>query len=380
MIATVGTSANISATLIYGQNVDKGGSLILCNLTDESAGPKQQAKDWEALSNNYKVKIYHVIISFSDKDTIKIRGMPSTERLRFERGIILDFMDELQRRGNNVYDCPFVVAHHGNTDNEHFHISILNTTKDGKHFADSYIKKNACRSAAYVSIKYGLEAPTKAVRNELNHQKANERRKGEYSKGIVSNSQCKKRNYKRVDKDPDELRYRAERIRLAEKRKRSCKFIIESVAKDKMTNCHNFVERLKANGLDLFYDPAEGYYAEMHDESKNKTYNYLLELHLGVNMALLPQLDKSKITKDRKTGKRPVEPQVKRIHVKSTFTNGNIDKSSKGNIISAKGLNVTTGSQGGQTQQGNVNPDGNTNGNGDDDMDEQWRRRSGYRM
>lgn len=36
-----------------------------------------------------------------------------------------------------------------------------------------------------------------------------------------------------------------------------------------------------------------------------------------------------------------------------------------------------SGSHGGQTQQGNVNPDGSGNSNSDD-LDEQWRRRNGY--
>lgn len=377
MMATVSTSTDIAQTLCYGQNPVKGGSIILCNLTDESATPEQQAKDWEALSNNYKTKLHHIVISFSDDDTIKIRGMPPAERARFERGIIIDFMDELQRRGNNVYDCPFIIAHHGNTDNEHFHIAILNTTKDGKHFEDSYTKKNACRAAACVSMKYGLEAPPKAVRNEQNHQTAQARRKGKTLADVHNTG--KKRTYNRVNKDPNELRYRAERVRLAEKRKKTCKYVIEKVANDKTTTSANYVERLKAEGLSLFHDCDEGYYVEMHDEKEGRSYSYLLEKDLGVDMALLPKLDNSKIAKGRKPKKeKPVKkvvsnvPKTAPVKQKSPIHSPGVDKL-------RRGINNTTiGSHGGQTQQGNVNPDGSVNN--DDDLDEQWRRRNGYRM
>lgn len=376
MMATVSTSTDISQTLCYGQNPVKGGSIILCNLTDETATPEQQAKDWEALSNNYKTKLHHIVISFSDDDTIKIRGMPPAERASFERSIIIDFMDELQRRGNNVYDCPFIIAHHGNTDNEHFHIAILNTTKDGKHFADSHTKKNACRAAACISLKYGLEAPPKAVRNERNHQIAQARRQGKTLADVHDTS--KKRTYNRVNKDPNEMRYRAERIRLAEKRKKTCKYIIESMAKDKTTTSPNYVERLKAQGLSLFHDCDEGYYIEMHDEKEGKSYSYLLEKDLGVDMALLPKLDNSKITKDRKSKKQ--KPAKKVVSQSPTKTSSKqktaIPSANVGNH--GRGINTAVGSHGGQTQQGNVNPDGSVNN--DDDLDEQWRRRNGYRM
>lgn len=377
MMATVSTSTDIAHTLCYGQNPVKGGSLILCNLTDETATPEQQAKDWEALSNNYKTKLHHIVISFSDADTVKIRGMPPAERARFECAIVIDFMDELQRRGNNVYDCPFVIAHHGNTNNEHFHIAILNTTKDGTHFKDSHTKKNACRAAACISMKYGMEAPPKAVRNERNHQAAQAKRKGQTLADVQDTG--KKRKYNRVKKDPNELRYRAERIRLAEKRKKTCKYIIESVAKDKTTTASNFVDRLKAQGLSLFHDSDEGYYIEMHDDKEDKNYTYLLEKDLGVDVALLPKLDNSKINKDRKPKKVKPAKEVVSHATRSTQKKqtSSISVANTGRL--GKGINTAAGSHGGQTQQGNVNPDGSANSN-DDDMDEQWRRRNGYHM
>ena len=383
MIANVSTSSDIAFTLAYEQNPEKGGGIILCNYTDERAGADQQARDWEALSNPYRNKCYTIVVSFGNKDTEKIRQMPFVERAAYERNLLMAFLNELSERGNNVFDCPFVVAHHGNTDNEHFHIAILNTTVAGKHFRDSFIKKNACRAAAKVSMDFGLEVPEKAARNERNHQKAKSRKQGKPNpKESAENEQTvrqnRKRKYNRVSKDPNELRYRAERIRMAENRKRSCKSIIEAVAKDKSTTASNFVERLLSHGLRLCHDPESGYYVIFHDSKEDKDYTYSLERQLGMDLSLLPDLDKASITKPLKSdseGKRVVK------HVAKTpaKTNGKslLPSASKAANF-ARSLNVQVGSHGGQTQQGNERPDGTVS---NDYEDEEWRQREGgYHM
>ena len=383
MIANVSTSSDIAFTLAYGQNPEKGGGIILCNYTDERAGADQQARDWEALSNPYRNKCYTIVVSFGNKDTETIRQMLFIERAAYERNLLMAFLNELSERGNNVFDCPFVVAHHGNTDNVHFHIAILNTTVAGKHFRDSFIKKNACRAAAKVSMNFGLEVPEKAARNERNHQKAKSRRQGkpnpkEHAENEQTVRQGRKRTYNRVSKNPNELRYRAERIRMAENRKRSCKGIIEAVAKDKSTTASNFVERLLSQGLCLCHDPESSYYVIFHDSKEDKDYTYSLERQLGMDLSLLPDLDKAAIAKPLKSGseRKSVTRHVAKTPAK---TNGKslLPSASKAANF-ARSLNVQVGSHGGQTQQGNERPDGTVS---HDYEDEEWRQREGgYHM
>lgn len=177
MIARVTRSSDVHASLTYGQNPEKGGEVFYLNETAERASPKEQADDWLAMANPYRTMCYNIVISMSMEDTKKIRNIDNTaKRVAFERSVIEAFLRELNCRGNNVFDCPFVVAHHGNTDCEHFHITVLTTTIDGRRFNDRFIKKNACRSAAKVSEEFGLEAAPRALELERRHQVARGRR------------------------------------------------------------------------------------------------------------------------------------------------------------------------------------------------------------
>ena len=44
-------------------------------------------------------------------------------------------------------EAPYIVAHHDNTDNEHYHIVIRTTDINGKGFNEKFINKNATRAA-----------------------------------------------------------------------------------------------------------------------------------------------------------------------------------------------------------------------------------------
>lgn len=376
MIATVQTSKDIAHSLTYGQNPAKGGSIILSNLTDEGCSPKQQANDWEALCKSFKVKCYNIVISFSDSDTKVIRRMEPHERANKERQIVKAFMDELNARGNDVYDCPFVIAHHGNTDNEHFHISILSTTIDGTRINDSFIKKNACRSAAAVSIKFGLDGAVKAIENERNHQKAKQRRKSLGDSMTSENMSRKKRTYTRVNKDSENLKYRAARIKLAEKRKAMCKFNIETIAKT--ADSSNFVQKLKAEGLVLHYDPKGGLYVEMHDNAENKDYTYFLEGQLGIDTNILPQIDVKSITKPRTSGSQKELPVKEKKDTVTYISNDRQQKnSSHSNGMPNLNSHATYPVCGQSQLQGDRNPDGSISKDRDD-LDEEWKRKNGY--
>lgn len=190
--------------------------------------------------------------------------------------------------------------------------------------------------------------------------------------------QGRKRTYNRVSKNPNELRYRAERIRMAENRKKSCKSIIESVAIDKSTKASNFVERLLNQGLRLYHNPESGYYVILHDSKEDKDYTYSLERQVGVDLSLLPDLDKASITRPLKSDSegKSVAKHIPKALVK---TNGKslLPSASKAANF-ARNLNVQVGSQGGQTQQGNERPDGTVS---HDYEDEEWRQREGgYHM
>jgi hypothetical protein len=137
MIAKVLRSDNVTYTLSYGQNSEKGGEVFYLNETLEGQTPKEMADDWLAIANKYSPMCYHIIISMSNGDTEKIRSIDNpADRVEFERNVIDAFMRELDQRGNNVFDCPFVVAHHENTDNEHFHISLSSQRRS---MADDYV-------------------------------------------------------------------------------------------------------------------------------------------------------------------------------------------------------------------------------------------------
>lgn len=408
MIARVTKSSDVCFSLCYGQNPEKGGEVFYLNETAEYATPQEQAKDWLAMANRYKTMCYNIVISISKEDTKGIRNNVDNvaEVLEFERGVIDAFLRELNRRGNNVFDCPFVVAHHGNTDCDHFHITILTTTIDGRRFEDRFLKKNAYRGAAKISEEFGLQAAPRALYWEKQHQEAQARRKSR-AEGKTKqetkqerDEKRKKRGYTRVEKDPNEMQDRRQRYERAEKRKKQCKFEIETIAKDKSTTNGNFLKRLADKGISLYFDPYEQcLYAEIHDADNDKQRTYSLEHELGVDMSLLERLKENAPVKDRvdkvntkkyQTLKAKVEKEnaakAKAVKAKSASASKSVNGQKQGKSAQRSlksggkglgGLLNAGGSHGGQTQQGNVNPDGSKSSNSDD-LDEEWRRNNGY--
>lgn len=390
-------------TLSYGQNPEKGGEVFYLNETLEGQTPKEMADDWLAIANKYSPMCYHIVISMSDGDTEKIRSIDNpADRVEFERNVIDAFMCELDQRGNNVFDCPFVVAHHENTDNEHFHIAILMTTVDGRRLHDSFIKKNAVRAAAKISEEYGLEAAPRALYLEQQHQKAVGTRKEEprpddsNEKRESRDDQSKKRTYTRVEKDPSELKERQRRAIRAQQRKQRCKYMIEKLAQDKTTTDANFLSRLVSEGISLYRDPYEQcLYAEIFDEDDDKTRTYSIEKELGVDLLLLQRLNVNVTVKERidKVGtkkyqelKAKVEKERKAAEAKAATTSRKTVKRTTGNSKATKTaktsygrkgsgiLNASGGAAHGQNREHEV---GGHHGSSDD-LDEKWRLESGY--
>ena len=378
MIANVQGSSNISHSLAYGQNPEKGGEVFLMNGTDVLAGPEQQARDWEAMSNDYKTKCYNIVISFSDSDSEKIRQIKDVgKRVWFERMVIRAFLDAMAEKGNNVYDCPFVAVHHGNTDNEHFHITVLTTTMDGRRMRDKFIKLNATRAAAKVSEQYGLEAAPKALRNERAHQEAVGKRLDGAGKDGT-----RPRRVHAYSRDEDTFMTRIRRreaVVRAEKRRKVCKFVIEKVAMSSTKD--NFVDNLRKEGLGLFHDPKDGLYVVMKEDERE--YSYLLSKNLGVDVSLLPAIDVNTVTRQRHPGKETDAQNAKYVTQKPAremavkAASNAIGRVATGIAAVSARLNVSSGSSSGQSQQGDQSHSGSYS---QDDPDEEWKRRNGYHL
>ena len=339
MNARVGKSSDISHSLGYAQNRDKDGGILLANFTDIAASPEEQARDWMATANDYKTRCYTIIISFTPTETSMLRSMPDNGRDKI-RTIIRDFLDELSERGNDVTECPYIVARHDNTDNEHFHIVIHTTDMNGKRFCDKFINKNANRAAACIAMKYGLEAPPKAVEREKAHQEAEGRRRKEKTKRQHKPSASQS--------EIEEKMRRKRAVEEAAKRRTMLRYSIEKAARE-TGSADAFIAALAAEGITLTRDEKKGLCAAMTD-SGGKSRKYSLAKDLGIDMALIPNLS----IQDK--------PVVKTQH------------SSPSKPLHHAQLNVD-GSGSSRNAEHEIN-----DGHNSDDPDEEWKRRNGHKM
>ena len=339
MNARVGKSSDISHSLGYAQNRDKDGGILLANFTDIAASPEEQARDWMATANDYKNQCYTIVISFTPNETAILRSMPDNGRDKI-RTIIQDFLDELSERGNEVSECPYIVARHDNTDNEHYHIVIRTTDINGKRFSDKFINKNANRAAACIAMKYGLEAPPKAVERETAHQEAEGQRRKEKAKRQHKPSASQS--------EIEEKMRRKRAVEEAAKRRTMLRYSIEKAARE-TGSADAFIAALAAEGITLTRDEKKGLCAVMTD-SGGKSRKYSLAKDLGIDMALIPNLS----IQDK--------PVVKSQH------------SSPLKPLYHAQLNVD-GSGSSRNAEHEIN-----DGHNSDDPDEEWKRRNGYKL
>lgn len=339
MNARVGKSSDISHCLGYAQNRDKDGGILLANFTDIAASPEEQIRDWMATANDYRTQCYTIIISFTPTETAILRSMPDNGRDKI-RTIIRDFLDELSERGNDVTECPYIVARHDNTDNEHFHIVIRTTDMNGKRFCDKFINKNANRAAACIALKYGLEAPPKAAEREKAHQEAEGQRRKEKAK----------RHHKpsALQSEIDEKMRRKRAVEEAAKRKSMLRYVIEKAAKETESS-DAFIAALAEEGITLTRDEKKGLCAVMTDPG-GKVRKYSLAKDLGVDMTLIPNLS----IQDKPVVKTQHSSPLKSIHHAQLNVDGN-----------GSSRNV----------EHEINDGRNSN-----DPDEEWKRRNGHKM
>lgn len=347
MIAKVNTTSRITRSVLYGQNEQKGGEVLLYNFVDMAATPNEQAADLNAMSNPYRVKAYLITLSFDDKDTEILRQIPEGERFAFERDVIRAFIEEMVKRGTNLMDCPFVVAHHGNTDNEHFHMTVLTTTIDGHRIHDSFIKKNAIRSAACISERYGLRAAPMALRNETAHQVA------------VDNGATTTRRPRRVrnhqpgtmDNIQDRIR-RRDAIERANRRKEQLRKLIEKIAKE--AAAADFAERLKAEGMTLCQKKKEWGVTVMLEDGKERTYSFgqlLVKPDLVAPLLVVPKVAEEKPAEEKADGKKAAKVRKAPKKQTSSFPSRPITNAVR---QTSRVLKADAGQSGGQSRENEV--------------------------
>ena len=356
MIAKVRPTRHITRSVMYGQDERKGGEVLLFQHVDMTVSPEEQAADLNAMSKpSFRVKAYNIILSFDDEDTEKIRQMEEGRRYRFERDIIKAFIAEMEKRGTNITDCPFVVARHGNTDNEHFHMTVLTTTIDGEHIHDSYIKKNAIRAAAKISEDFGLRAAPKALRNEIAHQVAT----GERDANVKGTRRVRNRQSNTAENIQDRIR-RREAVEKAERRKA----MIERIARE--STAANFSEKLKAEGITLCQLPKGWGVTVTLEEDKERTYTFAqldVDNELVTHLLVIPP----KAKEESSTNKRKVSERKRVVPSPSgSFTHA---VKNTGRI-----LNQTEGQSGSYSREDEVSKGSY------EDSDEEWRRRGGHSM
>ena len=356
MIAKVNATSHITRAVMYGQDESKGGEILLYKDVDMTATPEEQARDLVRMSGPYKVKAYNIILSLDDKDTEKFRQKSVAERFRIECELIRSFISEMEKRGTNITDCPFVVARHGNTDNEHFHMTVLTTTVDGHHIHDSFIKKNAARAAAKVSEMYELNAAPKALRNEVAHQVAEGRR--DWHRRAAKQRPVRRSN---TMEDIQNRMRRREAIDRANRRKAELRRTIERIARE--CTAENFAARLKESGMVLCRHKEDWAVTVSVDDGKERTYTFV---QLGVDSALTGPLLEVRLGSDENNRqKRSEGPKAKRKPIPSP-------SSSKSKGAARANLLNQHGGASYSNREWEVGAD--------DEQEDEWRRGGGLKM
>lgn len=292
MIAKVNLSNRLVDSLVYGVNELKGGEVFLQSGYILDLPPEENARRWERMSNDYRNKAVHVILSFSDKDTLTLRALPVEERIKKEQEMLREFLDVISEKGNNVKDCPFVCFHHGNTDNEHLHLYVLMTTWEGKRLNTSFIGKNADRAAANVSILWNMEGPLKAMHYEWQHML----KQGMITENDMPDQLREYYNWPRTKRQHvwsadqnviDERLRRKQAIEDARKRKKKCAFIINEAAKESKDRIE-FEKKPKEQGLLFSLGSGEGFSVSIYENERMYKYTFR---QLNVAPSIVPYFE-----------------------------------------------------------------------------------------
>ena len=291
MISKVSYVKSLSRALCYGENPKKGGEILDSDGVFLEHTPKQKAQFWESISNDYRKKAVHFIISFSDNDTKELMALPEDERRKRELKILHQFMDEVCKRGNNIKDCPYICYHHGNTDNEHFHLYVLMTTWEGKRLKTKFVGENAKQAAARVSIDWQMEGPKQAM-DKKRRKMAREKLSQPNEEPAAAMDEASA--FDQAEKDLKEIEAKIRRsksVEAAERRRAKYGSIVAEAAKA----CHDkesFIAKLKEDGIEFYRNDKGRFCIRFTDEEGVARHNTFSQL--GLSEDIVPYMAEPK--------------------------------------------------------------------------------------
>lgn len=148
--------------------------VILSNLCPPTKNVKVLTAQIQGANDMRKTdRVHHLIFAHPKTDVKRVSEVG-------EANLINEVLDELEQKGINLRDTPFVVIAHKDKDNHiDYHLIAASTDLKGKPIKDSYIGSRAMRGTNQVSKKYGLslnndrakkkerkEAPKRATKAE----------------------------------------------------------------------------------------------------------------------------------------------------------------------------------------------------------------------
>lgn len=125
--------------------------VILSNLCPPTKNVKVLTAQIQGANNMRKTdRVHHLIFAHPKTDVKRVSEVGQAK-------LINEVLDELEKKGINLRDTPFVVIAHTDKDNHiDYHLIAASTDLKGKPIKDSYIGSRAMRAANQISKKYGL--------------------------------------------------------------------------------------------------------------------------------------------------------------------------------------------------------------------------------
>lgn len=251
MIANASFTKNIGETFLYARAVnapEKGGRIVFSNRLEVNMPLEVQLAMMVGFaSEKYETEAYTIVLSHSKEDKEYLQKLQQEDPELVDK-YVEKFLNELQNKGIDLMNTPFVVTEHLNTDCLHYHLIICATKFDNSRLDTGYIGKKAAMAAAAVSKKYGLHyANNLDFREEafVSFSKKKQtspssstpyKRKRRTKEQIAEDAaRKKKKNEELKEKEKAEKINRKERLLLAEERKKWLKEIVEISFKNSKT-------------------------------------------------------------------------------------------------------------------------------------------------
>ena len=231
MLANASYSNSIKDSFLYARAVDepeKGGRIVKSNCVFSGVPIDVQVAMMTGLTfSEYDVEAYTIVISHSEKDTEKIREM-TKEDPDFPELYVDAFADELQKRGVDLANTPFVITEHTNTKCLHYHMVICSTKFDNSRLDSGFIGKKAAMAAAAVSRKFGLDYATNLDEREKTFRKKSSKIQNDFVPPLKRKRRTKEQIAEDAARKKKEKEKRAQAVKEAQERKSFLKKSVES--------------------------------------------------------------------------------------------------------------------------------------------------------